>query len=863
LNKDLNKRMQEERDLGRRNSIFGFPQRMALLKDPLIVFLQDCFAANRYQTAPLVRGVYLSSGTQEGTPIDRLMGVLANTFKFQRASLPVFSGKGKSYFLTRLLKEVIFAESELVGLDKKVESRRTLFQRLFYGVAVGAAVLFGGLWTHSFVQNKTLIQEFEQQVQHYQNLPPSSQDVSDTDFLPLLKKMDTLRAMRDTYPENDVSTTIRLGLYQGNKLRPVAESAYIKLLQLRFLPMIKTRLEHRLLGSESNKPEILYQLLRVYLMLAETNKAKIDVIRSWIKVDWTNNYPQETESRLLVHLNALLQTPMPAQSTDPRLITEVRKILTRIPVAQQVYMRIKEDALQNHADDFRLKDALGLGGSKVFSVTSGNLEDVFIPGFFTYKGFHQVFLNESKGLAKQTLEQRWVLGHDNVLGVGTSQQMESKLVKYYYNEFIKRWDDMLASLRIRRTANINQSIEVLEIVSGFDSPLRKLLQAVDTETSLTRASATSPLNAVDKLKQGVESAAGGRMQKLLDAAKTAGLDVGSVDRSGKEVEKHFFSLVSQVRKTGAGTPIDQVIADLGQLYNYMANLGSTSNTGEAAMNLALQRSGGGGNDIIAKLQLQSARLPEPLKGWVKTLASGNWGLVLGGVSGQLNKALKSELGTLCKAGLDGRYPLVKSSSSEITLQDFGKFFAPNGLLDQFFNTHLKQFVDTSGSRWRLISQGKQSVNISSSTLKQFQNASKIKEIFFQSGGVQPQVRFELKPVYLDANVAKFWLNLEGQQTSYRHGPARPIPFQWPGSQAGLVRYGFETLDGKQVARSEEGPWAWFRLLDKMQMTQSANNKFEITFSLQGLKARYELTANSAINPFSAKGLPVFKCPTRI
>ena len=353
------------------------------------------------------------------------------------------------------------------------------------------------------------------------------------------------------------------------------------------------------------------------------------------------------------------------------------------------------------------------------------------------------------------------------------------------------------------------------------------------------------------------------MQKLLDAAKTAGLDVGSVDRSGKEVEKHFFSLVSQVRKTGAGTPIDQVIAELGQLYNYMANLGSTSNTGEAAMNLALQRSGGGGNDIIAKLQLQSARLPEPLKGWVKTLASGNWGLVLGGVRGQLNKALKSELGTLCKAGLDGRYPLVKSSSSEITLQDFGKFFAPNGLLDQFFNTHLKQFVDTSGSRWRLISQGKQSVSISSSTLKQFQNASKIKEIFFQSGGVQPQVRFELKPVYLDANVAKFWLNLEGQQTSYRHGPARAMPFQWPGSQAGLVRYGFETLDGKQVARSEEGPWAWFRLLDKMQMTQSANNKFEITFSLQGLKARYELTANSAINPFSAKGLPVFKCPTRI
>ena len=78
LNSRMQKRLQEERDLQRRNLIFGFPQRMSLLKEPMLSFLQQCFGINRYQAPSLLRGVYFTSGTQEGTPIDRLMGILAS-----------------------------------------------------------------------------------------------------------------------------------------------------------------------------------------------------------------------------------------------------------------------------------------------------------------------------------------------------------------------------------------------------------------------------------------------------------------------------------------------------------------------------------------------------------------------------------------------------------------------------------------------------------------------------------------------------------------------------------------------------------------------------------------------------------------
>jgi len=862
LNLRVNTRMQSERDLSRRNLIFGFPQRLSMLKDPMMHFLEECFAVNRYQSAPLLRGVYLTSGTQEGTPIDRLMGVLANTFKLDRLASPIFSGKGKSYFITRLLKEVIFAESELVGLNQKVEKRRTLLQQAFYASALFLTVGCAGLWTHSYMQNQELLTQFSENTAVYNSLSKQASDTQ-VDFLVLLKQMDALRAVRDVYPADDIPWAIRAGLYQGDELRTLATSNYQKQLKNHFLPMIKTRLEQRMLSEESNNVELLYQLLRVYLMLGNTDKIDVNLIRPWVKVDWDNRFPVNTQEQLTQHLDALLKLELPVQPMDESLIKEVRNILTQIPVAQQVYMRIKAEALQNHDADFNLGNELGSSGERVFTVNNGSLASAVIPGLYTYNGFHQVFLNESKDLAKQTVEQRWVLGKDSFAGGKDLNQLEKKLFNYYYADYIKRWDDLLTNLKIRKPANLNQSIEILEIVSGYDSPLRRLLEAVERETSLTRVAAVNAGNALDKLKEGAKAIQpGSRMQKLLNTAKSAGGDSLVVDRTGKDVEKYFSRLNEQVKKSSAGgAPIDQIIVDLSTLYGTMAELGSTSDSGAAAVDMAKQ--GDGGGEVIAKMQRQSARLPEPMKTLVKELASGNQGLIMGGVRTQLNRTLQTDVSLLCKSSIQGRYPFSKSSRMETTLQDFGKFFAQGGVMDQFFNTHLKTFVDTTRRRWRVISQNNQTVGISASTLKQFQNANKISNVFFQSGGQAPKVQFELKPIYLDAKASKFWLNLEGQQTNYRHGPIRSVRFSWPGTSPGLVRFGFETLAGKQISGSEEGAWAWFKLLDKMKVTQSSTNVHIITFELSGFTAKYELRANSVINPFSFAELTNFQCPSRI
>ncbi len=65
-----------------------------------------------------MRGVYFTSGTQEGTPFDRVLGALERKFNVDsRVGAVAARSAGKSYFLQNLLEKVIFAESHLAGRD--------------------------------------------------------------------------------------------------------------------------------------------------------------------------------------------------------------------------------------------------------------------------------------------------------------------------------------------------------------------------------------------------------------------------------------------------------------------------------------------------------------------------------------------------------------------------------------------------------------------------------------------------------------------------------------------------------------------------------------------------------------------------
>src|SRR4029079_10149700 len=146
LNDRLFDRLQAEQSPDRRALIAGFPTQMASLAQPLQAFLTDAFGGSRLDPAPLLRGVYFTSGTQEGTPIDRLTGVMARAFGLdQRRAAALRPQQGRSYFLGRLVSQVILGEAMLVSEPPAARMRRVVLRAASFA-AVGLATLAVGGW---------------------------------------------------------------------------------------------------------------------------------------------------------------------------------------------------------------------------------------------------------------------------------------------------------------------------------------------------------------------------------------------------------------------------------------------------------------------------------------------------------------------------------------------------------------------------------------------------------------------------------------------------------------------------------------------------------------------------------------------
>ncbi|MFD2853843.1 type VI secretion system membrane subunit TssM [Seohaeicola zhoushanensis] len=186
LNAQSLEKMQRETDHQRRALIAGFPSQVASVRQVARDFLNEVFQDNRFENRHMLRGIYFTSGTQEGTPIDRLMLGMAQTFGIGRQAIGTGHGTGRSFFLTRLFEKVIFNEAGLVSADDKVERRYRWTQRAAIAATVLIALGMGALWVRSYLGNTELIGAAEAKATAYQEaaglLPPSP--VGDTDLPP-------------------------------------------------------------------------------------------------------------------------------------------------------------------------------------------------------------------------------------------------------------------------------------------------------------------------------------------------------------------------------------------------------------------------------------------------------------------------------------------------------------------------------------------------------------------------------------------------------------------------------------------------------------------------------------------------------
>ncbi|MCG3189734.1 MAG: hypothetical protein LKCHEGNO_02232 [Burkholderiaceae bacterium] len=855
LDAGLVERLQAEADPARRTRIYGFANQLVALRAPLIELVQAVFAPSPFEADPMLRGVYLVSGTQEGTPIDRVLGAVARRYQLEQAVLPAQRASGRSFFLERLLSEVVFAEQGLAGTRRGWERRRAALVSAAYATLALVGVGLVAAWWTSWRGNATYIQSVAERMETVRRQVQETPNRASSDLLPLLPALQATRHLAAAHgPVTDVPWSLGFGLYQGRKLDSAARNAYDQMLRDAMLPRLALRFEEEL--RVDSQPESLYEALKVYVMMYDLPHFDAAALKTQVEADWEvrlgRSLTPEQREALRQHLDALLAqgpavSPLPK---DQALIDSTRARLAAVSLPQRVYTRLRQSGLGDGFPEFTVVKAGGGNAPLVFTRVSGEPLSKGVPGLFTYKGYYEGFQKKVDEAARQLAdEQSWVLGTPASEARGAQAAFASdKLIndvrRLYLTDYRDTWKRFIADIRIVPVTSISQAVERTRFLAAPDTPLVPLLKAMSRETTLLAGD-----TALERAQQKAGSVIGdlkGRLQGAVGARSTTG---APGERIESIVDDEFVGLRRLVTAPEGGkAPIDGLVARLGELQVLLTAT-------EAALK-------GGGAPVPSplpnQLKADAANSPEPVRSLLDTLGSTSARVALMQLRESLSRDVRSQVGEFCTQAAAGRYPFDPNAAREITPADFATLFGPGGKFEQM-QQKLAPYIDTSTRPWSFRPVEGTPLGTDHGSLPQFQRAAAIRETFF-AGGTGPSTQLVFKPVEMDTSLKEFTLDVDGQLVRYDHGPQIPQPVRWPGPRgSNVVRVMVQPAGSTGMVA--DGPWALFRLFERVTLQPgAAPEKFRAIFDIDGRKAVFDVTAGSVRNPFRLKELREFSCP---
>src|SRR5579872_6867707 len=293
LNSSLTDRLQEEPTPSSRVLLYGFPPQVAGLKRQVYDFLNQIFEPTRYHANATLRGFYFTSGTQHGTPIDRLIGALEKSFGAEHLAAQAYSGRGKSFFIADLILKVIIGEASWVSTDWRTVRRARIFKAAMYTILTLVSVTAAAAWWESYRRNRDLIADTQTAVAQFNQQAGSLAKetvIGDRDLHKVLPLLFKLRNLPAGYATRDVPTPMlaELGLSQRERLQTSAEQIYHVGLERLLRPRLMFRLEE-VLEANKTKPSYIYEALKVYLMIAGVERTDRELVLNWMRNDWADN----------------------------------------------------------------------------------------------------------------------------------------------------------------------------------------------------------------------------------------------------------------------------------------------------------------------------------------------------------------------------------------------------------------------------------------------------------------------------------------------------------------------------------------------------------------------------------------------
>jgi type VI secretion system protein ImpL len=849
-------RLHAERDPNRRAAILSFPQQLGALRETLRQFVEGVFTGYAYGTPPLLRGVYLTSGTQEGAPIDRMMAAVARTFGIDAAQMHTPGAQQRTFFVERLLKEVLFRESGFAGTDPKLERQKILLQAAAYlGVLVATVLLLGG-FAESYGRNRTYLSQVEDALKNY----PTADDVSGAAtqkdyFARVLARLEGLSAVQDVAQQykGDVPLSMRLGLYQGHAVGGQVHDAYVRELNGLLLPGVASQFRSGLTASAGD-PQALYYYLKGYLMLGEPQHQNADELGALTDLEWRKVFPDDPvlQKALAKHFHALVSEPgqLRAMHLDDALVEQARSTLRTADLSTLIYGSLKLGMDNADHAPLQLDKELGLLGN-VFRRRSGVALSEPLPALYTQPVFAMEVNKGIEQSVKQFTQDDWVFGAGKIDAIQQAR-LAQQVLALYQQDYIKAWDDLLNDLQLQPITSIQDASATAAKLSGPSSPLKSLLALVrDNTHDLLRAPpSTDADKAEGALKKVVEKRA--EQTAVMRALANAGVNGGSSEapaaaKPGDAISAHFDTLDKLSDGPPGGAPIDHTLSVLDQLSKTLLTMTDFSNAA------------GQPNPQLLMAQQEASQLPPPVSGWVAALTGKSQALVATGTTGALGDAFQQVVGKDCADFTRGRYPFAPNSASDIPLQNFGELFGYGGRFDSFYKQTLEKLVDASGPTWKWKS-GPGAVSGSPGMLAQMQLADTIKQLYFRNNGNTPEVDFTLLAPSLDAGIGKLAITIDGQKFEYQPGAASTMGMKWPGPQPGHVSISAWDSSGNLLSTFDyQGDWAFFHALQAANLQRQSDLRYLASFNFGGHVAKVTVQADNLKNPFLHPAVQRFRC----
>jgi type VI secretion system protein ImpL len=862
LNDLLLARLQEERDAERRTAMYPFPQQFAAVGPLVSEFLATAFADSTFSDKALVRGVYFTSGTQQGAPIDRLLGSLSRALDIPAVASGgarggLFAGgAAKAFFLTRLMAEVIFPEAGLAGYSEQREKRLRMLNWAMVSVTFVVAAGLVGAWTWSYVANKQALASAADAAKKAKTMLAQVGPPAPADLGMLVTALNGLRAVPLAVHDPVRQPPLRMswGLYQGEKVDDQIDERYRTALQQGLLPRIALHLE-AIMAAPNVRPEAVYAALKAYLMMYETKRMDPPFFVATVGELWASaGVDRDVLAAAREHLLELVQGKdlqvARFHPADERIVAAARDRVASASIVDRAYSLLRLSGT-NAGPGLRLSEVVGPAGVGVLQRASGVSLAEPIDAVFTREGYLKAVRPRIGDLVKELAkEEAWVMG-PRASGVGSAtntRELESAVLQRFLADYRATWEGVLRDVQVRPIDGIRSAMNVAQVLGSPDSPLKRLVTAVAAQTRLAPAGGNAAAGAAadavkQKLRDSAATATSGLFGSQSRDVVAAATQTSDPLRAQEQAMEDQFAGLRRLAGDGKGPgEIDAATALFNDIFNELVAMQQRMGSGQGIKEMP---------QALGRAKAQADRFGAPVAGVIKAIA--NYGEQE--ASGGVRKEVKAGVGgasSMCQRAIPGRYPFVKTSAQDAGLQDFVNVFKQGGDLDAFFNQNLAQYVDKSGGVWRLKGSGDSAPPVSAGTLRQFQNADAIRTAFL-NGGAAPSVTVDVAVVSGNDEVA---LDYDGNQYKMRVGSGS-ARLAWPAKPGARLSIG-----GQQVAAAD-GPWALFRLVDKGAVDPaSTGDRVRVTYSApSGSRAQLELrTGSAAYNPFRLRELEAFGCP---